>query len=73
VNRSREWSLEVGATVLVGSLLLLSLIIGISIYIKFYASGSYYLQVEGKQIFTSTIDVKEVRENVILKEESKLN
>jgi hypothetical protein len=58
VNRSREWSLEVGATVLVGSLLLLSLIIGISIYIKFYASGSYYLQ--------------EARERVILNEESKI-
>lgn len=43
-QRTREWSLEVGATVLVGSLLLISLIIGISLYIKFYASGSYYLQ-----------------------------
>jgi hypothetical protein len=67
VNRSREWSLEVGATVLVGSLLLLSLIIGISIYIKFYASGSYYLQVEGNK---STIDVMKYEKNVILKDEN---
>jgi hypothetical protein len=57
--------------VLVGSLLLLSLIIGISIYIKFYASGSYYLQVEeNKYLPYIYFRCYEVRKNVIFKEEN---
>lgn len=43
-QRSREWQVEVVATVLVGSLLIISLAIGISLYIKYSTSGSYYLQ-----------------------------
>ena len=40
-----EWQLEVGATVMVGILLLVSLAIAIVLYLKYSESGTYRVQV----------------------------